>query len=361
MKKPNLTISTFFIYIILQFFLNTELLQAQTKTGDDKNTDVSTTVQKSIIFFENPGFNFGKIYKGKKVEHIFKFENRGNDTLKIKRVRSSCGCTAAILTNDTIPPGKTGEIKATFKSGAYRGNIKKSIYVLSNDPDTRNHKLTISGEVIEDISIKPGNINFGTINANKQSEREVTVTVKSQSDPDFIIKKITSSKPFVDASITVVNHGEHIINVLFKGYHKIGRFSGKIFLETNSTKQKQVTIPFFGEIAGDISIYPKKIYFGSFWKEREPTRKLFVKLNEDNIKILNIKLSPDFLSYIIEEKYEQDNPHCIIEIKLHKEAPIGKLNGLLEIYTNSQKQPLIKMPITGMIKKNIKSNNNHGA
>jgi len=89
-------------------------------------------------------------------------------------------------------------------------------------------------------------------------------------------------------------------------------------------------------------------------------QKLFVKINEDNIKILNIKLSPDFLSYKIDEKYEPNNPHCIIEIKLHTEAYIGKLNGLLEIYTNSQKQPVIKIPITGMIKKAIKSNNNKG-
>jgi len=157
-----------------------------------------------------------------------------------------------------------------------------------------------------------------------------------------------------------VNNGEHIINVLFKGYHTIGRFSGKIFLETNSTKQQKVTIPFSGEIASDVSTYPKKIYFGTFWKEKEPTQKLYVKLNEDNIKILNIKLSPDFLSYKIDEKYEQNNPHCIIEIKLHEGAYIGKLNGLLEIYTNSQKQPVIKIPITGMIKKAIKSNNNKG-
>jgi len=274
MKKLNLTILAFSIYIILQIFINAELLQAQTIPGDDINTDDSTTVVKPIIFFENPDFNFGKIYKGKKVEHIFKFENRGNDTLKIKRIKPSCGCTAVILTNNTIPPGKTGEIKATFKSGAFRGNIKKSINVLSNDPDTRNHKLTISGKVIEEISIKPENINFCTINVDKQSERTVTVTVKSRSDPDFIIKKITSSKPFVDASIKDVNNGEHIINVLFKGYHKIGRFSGKILLETNSTKQQKISIPFSGEIAGDISTYPKKIYFGNFWMKKEPTQKL---------------------------------------------------------------------------------------
>ncbi len=238
MSKLSLTILAFLIYTTMQFFFYQELLHAQAIPGNDENTNAITTVRKPIIFFEKPDFNFGKVYNGQQVEYIFKFENRGNDTLKIKRVRPTCGCTAVILTNNTIPPGKKGEIKTTFRSGAYRGNVKKSISVLSNDPDTPIYKLTISGTVIEEISIKPGTINFGTINAEKQSERTVNITVKSQSDPGFIIKKITSSKPFVDASITVVNNGEYTINVVFKDYDKIGRFSGKIFLETNSTKQK---------------------------------------------------------------------------------------------------------------------------
>ena len=74
-------------------------------------------------------------------------------------------------------------------------------------------------------------------------------------------------------------------------------------------------------------------------------------MNADNIKILNTKISPDFLSIKIDEKYEQNNPHCLIEVKLNKEAAVGKLNGLLELHTNSKQQPVIKIPITGEVKK----------
>lgn len=349
MKKSYLIISLAFIFVVWQLCTNTTSLEAETASGEEQS--ISASDQHPTIVFDNSDFNFGQIYKGQKVEHIYKFENQGKDTLEIKKVKSSCGCTAVILTNKTILPGETGEIKTTFNSSTYSGNIMKSITVSSNDPDAPNHRLTISGQIIEVISIKPVNINFGSVFLDKDTDKTVTVTVKSQTEPDFKINKITPSKPYINASIAEEKDGEYIINVTLKDYRKIGKFSGKIILETNSQKQQKADIPFFGEIEGDVTAYPKRIYYGIVTEGKELTQKLFVKMNEANIKILNTKISPDFLSVKIDERYEQNNPHCLIEVKLHKEAAIGKLNGSLELHTNSKQQPVIKIPISGEVKK----------
>ena len=234
--------------------------------------DINTSIQHPTIFFNNPDYNFGQIYKGQKVEHIYKFENRGNDTLKIKKVKTSCGCTAARLTNKTIPPGETGEIKATFTSGSTSGNIKKSITVSSNDPDTPKYRLTISGEIIKDLIIKdliikPERIDFGSISAGEETSK--TVSIKSQTEPDFKIKKIKPSKPFIDATIAGEKNGEYIIKIALKHNPEIGKFSGVIYLKTNSKMQGKANIPFVGEIVGDITTYPKKIYYGSVVKGKE--------------------------------------------------------------------------------------------
>jgi hypothetical protein len=351
MKRPYLTIPVFLLFITWQCFVNTEVTVAETTPENDKSTDVSVPDKQPTIVFDNSDFNFGQIYKGEKVEHIYKFENQGDDTLEIKKVKLSCGCTAVILTDKTIPPGKTGEIKTTFNSGSNRGNIKKTISVLSNDPNTPNYKLTISGQIIEEINIKPVNINFGSIFLDKGTDKTVAVTIKSQTEPDFKINKITPSKPFIDASIAEEKDGEYIINVTLKDYRKIGRFSGKIHLETNNQKQQKAIIPFFGEIAGDVTAYPKRIYYGIVTEGKELTQKVFVKINKEGIKVLDTKLTPDFLSIKIDEKYGQNNPHCLIKITLPKDAAIGKLNGLLELHTNSKQQPVIKIPITGEVKK----------
>ena len=351
MRTPHITIPVCIMSIMMLLFLNTELLPAQNISGDNKTDNDSTSVKKPVIFFENPNFDFGKAYKGDKVEHVYKFENRGDGTLEIKKVKPSCGCTAAVLSNNTILPGETGEIKATFKTISYGGKVSKTISVLSNDPNTSNHKLTISGEVIEEISFKPKNVNFGSFRSDNQSENTVKVSVKSQSGPDFKIVKVTSSKPYVDTSVSENRNGEYTITATLKSHHDIGRFSGKIFLESNSTKQPKTSIIFYGVVEGDITINQRRIYFGTVPEGREITKKLFVKINESHIRILSSKISPDYLSVNIDERYEQKNPHCLIETKLHNNAPVGRIDGQLELTTNSEELPVINIPITGEVHK----------
>lgn len=332
---------------VCQFIMYVELQGAEAVPGNDKDSDINVSAQGPAIFFEKPDFNFGKIFKGQKIEHIYEFENRGKDVLNIGKVKPSCGCTAAILTNNTIPPGETGAIKATFNSSTLSGNVTKSISVISNDPEHPSYKLSISGEIIEEVSIKPKNIDFGSVPLGEK--RNKTVTIKSQTTPDFKIKKIISSKPFINVSMAEEKDGEYVISIALEHNPEIGRFSGGIYLETNSQRQKKVTIPFFGEMVGDITTYPKKIYYGFVTKGKELTHKLFVKINEDNIKILDIKTSPDYVSAEIVEEGEKDDHHYLIEVTLHAEAIAGKIGGLLELHTNSMIQPVVIIPLMGEI------------
>lgn len=79
-------------------------------------------------------WDFGFIPRGAKVTHNFLLKNVGNDTLKITNVRKSCGCTAAPLRKNVLPPGDTTLLEVTFNSGSYQGQVSKAVYVESNDP-----------------------------------------------------------------------------------------------------------------------------------------------------------------------------------------------------------------------------------
>ena len=97
--------------------------------------------------FEKDAIDFGKVKQGKVLTHVFKFKNEGDATLSIKRVRTSCGCTAVVLKNKEVPPGKTGEIKVTFNTKGYSQKVSKYIYVDSNDPGQPSKKLTVSAQI----------------------------------------------------------------------------------------------------------------------------------------------------------------------------------------------------------------------
>lgn len=85
-----------------------------------------------VIEFESTDHDFGDITEGDKVEHIYKFTNKGNADLVITSAKPSCGCTVPSYTQTPVKPGETGEIKAIFDSSGKPGMQQKTITVTLN-------------------------------------------------------------------------------------------------------------------------------------------------------------------------------------------------------------------------------------
>lgn len=102
---------------------------------------------KPKIVFPVDAKNFGKIKQGAEATYEFVFRNDGDDKLTIKNVETSCGCTAALVSDRTVDPGKTGKIKVVFNSLGYAGEVEKYIFVDSNDPANPRAQLKISASV----------------------------------------------------------------------------------------------------------------------------------------------------------------------------------------------------------------------
>ena len=84
------------------------------------------------IVFTEKSYNFGDITQGEKVEHVFEFENTGNEPLVLSDVRTTCGCTAPEWPREPIAPGKIAKVKVVFNSAGKMGMQNKVITVMSN-------------------------------------------------------------------------------------------------------------------------------------------------------------------------------------------------------------------------------------
>lgn len=101
----------------------------------------------AVIYFPETQHDFGKVKEGKKIEYVFKFQNTGSESLLIKDVKTSCGCTAAVVSNNSLKPGEYGSIKVDFDTKGRQGRNSKSITVVSNDKRDANKVLTIYADV----------------------------------------------------------------------------------------------------------------------------------------------------------------------------------------------------------------------
>src|SRR5512137_36995 len=77
--------------------------------------------------------DFGKIKQGDVVTCEFVFKNDGGAPLVVEKVETTCGCTAALVSEKTIAPSREGKVKATFDTRGYSGRMSRYIYVFTND------------------------------------------------------------------------------------------------------------------------------------------------------------------------------------------------------------------------------------
>lgn len=102
------------------------------------------------IKFNEEKHDFGDVPEGPQIETFFEFTNLGEDTLKIKNVTTSCGCTGAMMDEKrTFSANEKGKIRVTFNTQGRNGKNDKTITVESNDPKYSIKTLTISCNIVK--------------------------------------------------------------------------------------------------------------------------------------------------------------------------------------------------------------------
>lgn len=99
------------------------------------------------LFFKNKQHDFGKVKEGDVVDYTFNFVNKGKKTLDIRDIKTSCGCTAALVSSKKIEPGKEGTLKVELDTKHREGKMSRRVTVYSNDPANPNMVLTIFADV----------------------------------------------------------------------------------------------------------------------------------------------------------------------------------------------------------------------
>ena len=131
------------------------------KTNDPSNTVYSVRFNGNVvsdksllgdnpkIYFPEITHDFGKVENGKVVDYIFKFVNQGNSVLNIQDIRTSCGCTAALVSSKSVKPGEDGTIKVELNTKGHTGKMVRTVTIKSNDPKAPTSTLTIFAEVVK--------------------------------------------------------------------------------------------------------------------------------------------------------------------------------------------------------------------
>lgn len=126
---------------------NNILTVSATIEEDFSSYSATELANAARIEFEETLFNFGKMEQKSSVTHEFAFKNTGKSNLILRKISSSCGCTAVTPKAKVIAPGQASVIEAIFSSGSRRGRQNKSITIITNDPKNPTVILRVTGDV----------------------------------------------------------------------------------------------------------------------------------------------------------------------------------------------------------------------
>jgi hypothetical protein len=124
-------------------------------------------------------FAFGNINRGKVVDHKIVVKNIGDKALELGKIDVSCGCTGAIASSSSIPPGKTGEIGITFNSTNFTGQVTKAVTINSNAANDPAVRFEFTANVIQELAMNPQQFWFKDAEVGRVATATVSITNNS--------------------------------------------------------------------------------------------------------------------------------------------------------------------------------------
>ena len=100
-------------------------------------------------------YDFGYINKGDVAAADVPVRNLGTGDLTVVAVSTSCGCTTAVLSPMTIPPGGEATLRVAYDSAVHEADmnkIERYVFISSDDPDEADVQIKFTVFVQENPS-----------------------------------------------------------------------------------------------------------------------------------------------------------------------------------------------------------------
>lgn len=336
--------------IVIKIFCCLYILLSMVSCATMESSPLPPAPQQPNLTVTEPEYDFGIAGPGEKITHTFTLTNTGAMPLLINKVETSCGCTAALISNNEIPAGGAGAVKTIFETQDFEGQQEKIITVYSNDPVHPEFDLTIKGIIKHDVAVVPQGIHFGDIEKGATPSGRVRL-LQLSSDTVVVVEKIEANQEYLSVSMSRFkeenSRGINIDVVLRPGI-PVGQVTEVITLHTNLKNRPRIDVPIWANILGRLAVQPKALAFGAVSKGKDLSQAITVSSRDDTaFKVLAVTSDVPFI-HLKTSTGEKTNVVTITG-SLDKVSPAGNIAGNIRISTDDTDQAVIQVPLYGTI------------
>jgi Protein of unknown function (DUF1573) len=294
----------------------------------------------------DPIYNFGAAPSGPPVKHVFKIRNAGTGTLTIDGVTTSCGCTAAKPTKNSLAPGEQSDIAVTFDTIGEKGPSTRTITVVTNDPKQRQLELTLKGDLRAQVEAAPSFVAFGIVKHGVEKTSRVTIA-DLVNDKELQVGPITNSSSNVKVSQEPRTDGKPgaMLTVTVLKSMPVGPFDDTIKVKTS---RAPLNIAVYGTVTGDLTVSPAQVSFGIVPHHQSALR--IVRLTNAGgqaINVLGVTSSNQSVTAAVEPI--KAGKEYKVTLELRPNTPDGALRGAIAIRTDDPQETWVNVPFYGIV------------
>lgn len=304
-----------------------------------------------------PVHDFGKVSKGKVLSYDFEIRNKGEAPLEITRVSPDCGCTVAQY-DQVIAPGESGEVHAEVDTATLSGPTSRHITVFTNDPKNPALQLTFKVEVIASLNVTPGYARFQVVRGETEPGI-VEQTIYAVDGSEFKVTGTESTWQYLSAEARPAKEDERhdaanaqgdqwIVDVEFD-YNEapVGPVAQEVVVHTSHPVQNRIVIPISGFVRPPMWSTPNEVDFGEVKLEKPGGFTLVVQnFLAEEIEITEV--TSDLEGFEAEVLPVDEGRKFAVRCTIDPdEAPKGPFDTTVKIKTNTEKAPMLEVPLRG--------------
>lgn len=268
----------------------------------------------ALVVSEEIG-DLGQIRPDEKQTYVFNLKNEGGEKLIIERVQAPCGCTATLLSEEEILPGKTTQLEVTFNPRGYEGIVTQSVYIYSNDPEMQRKRIGIRADVehisAPKIQVSNNQWNLGLL--SRGDSPELSLQIVNNGDLNAEIKGIDVPEYIKyepeDMELPKTLEPEEELNMKFiydSTEHEIGLVREYIRFITSDPSRKNITVRIEGYIKEEdnfvsISHFDSTLVIDEGETEFYKARFIIRNNCKESIQLVSIGSSVDYLEPVNKE------------------------------------------------------------
>jgi hypothetical protein len=198
-------------------------------------------------------YDFNDVGLGNKATAKLTVRNAGDETLIIRRVRTSCGCTKADVAKNELDPKESTELTVKFDAtGLKAGKNIKTVYLTSNDRNSTVTNVRIFANVVRDVFVEPANLVTKLTGSGKRVEFSMTALNRSAGPVTLELSKVQGAlktAEMIPQKVTVSPNSESTFTLRLdakgEGDKNASYLSGRLVLETSHSKEEWIGVPYF--------------------------------------------------------------------------------------------------------------------